>query len=158
MPEAICCYSQTCIFVIIMLMIELCIQIFVNIALTNCELHWHVQCAHYNVLPIIMYCLGCCTVNNIVYKQKKYDIAHAVIDMYISTKFHGFISFGFWVMLLWFKKKMKMMMMNKTPYHSPIHLYLTLGTHAQRGLRYLVRESVCPSLHTSSCTTGYQAA
>ena len=34
--------------------------------------------------------------------------------MYIPTKFHVFICFGFLV-----KKKMKM---NKTPYHSPMHL------------------------------------
>ena len=38
--------------------------------------------------------------------QKKYDVAHVVIDMYIPKKFHGFISFGFWL---------------KKP-HSPIHL------------------------------------
>ena len=51
-----------------------------------------------------MYCLGqfCLlfTVNNIVYKFKKYDVAHVVMDMYIPTKFHGFICFGFWVMLV----------------------------------------------------------
>ena len=33
-------------------------------------------------------------------QTKKYDVAHVVIDMYIPTKFHGFISFGFWVMLV----------------------------------------------------------
>jgi hypothetical protein len=31
---------------------------------------------------------------------KKYDIAHVVMDIYIPTQFHGFISFGFWVMLV----------------------------------------------------------
>ena len=30
-----------------------------------------------------------------VLQTKKYDIAHVVIDVYIPTKFHGFISFGF---------------------------------------------------------------
>ena len=41
-----------------------------------------------------MYCLGqcCCCLQN--------DVAHVVIDMYIPTKFHGFISFGFWVTLV----------------------------------------------------------
>jgi hypothetical protein len=27
--------------------------------------------------------------------NKQYDVAHVVIDMYIPTKYHGFISFGF---------------------------------------------------------------
>ena len=36
----------------------------------------------------------------VVYKQKKYDVAHVVIDLYILTKFYGFISFGYWVMLV----------------------------------------------------------
>ena len=37
-------YLQSCVVVILMLAIEytLCIQTFVHIALTNCELHWHV--------------------------------------------------------------------------------------------------------------------
>ena len=48
-------------------------------------------------------------------QTKKYDVAHVVIDMYVPTKFHGFISFGF--ELCWLKKKK--MKMNKT---SPIHL------------------------------------
>ena len=39
-------------------------------------------------------------------QTKKYDVAHVVIDMYIPTKFHGFISFSFLVM----------------PYHSPIYI------------------------------------
>ena len=30
----------------------------------------------------------------------KYDVAHVVIDTHIPTKFHGFISFGFWVTLV----------------------------------------------------------
>ena len=49
-------------------------------------------------MPINIYFLG-----QFYSKQhclKKYDIAHVVIDMYIPTKFHGFISFGFWVMLV----------------------------------------------------------
>ena len=44
-------------------------------------------------MSIIMYCLGhifSCL------QTKKYDVAHE----YIPTKCHGFISFGFWVMLV----------------------------------------------------------
>ena len=44
-------------------------------------------------MPIIMHCLG-------HFCPKKYDIAHVVIDIYIPTKFHVFISFGFCVMLV----------------------------------------------------------
>ena len=64
----------------------LCIQSFVHIALTICELHWH-MCTIYNVLP------GLFTVNNI-----KYGHAHPFIDTYIPTKFHGFIFIYFLVM------------------------------------------------------------
>ena len=53
--------------------------------------------------PIIMYCLGLFVV---VYSKQnclqteKYDVAQVVIDMYIPTKFHVFISFGFRVTLV----------------------------------------------------------
>ena len=59
------------------------IQTFVHIALTNCELHW-------GNFYSKQHCL----------QTKKYDVAHVVSDMYIPTKFHGFISFGFWVTLV----------------------------------------------------------
>ena len=41
-----------------------------------------------------MYCLGQFVV---VYKQNSTDVAHVVIDMFIPTKFHVFICFGFLV-------------------------------------------------------------
>ena len=42
--------------------------------------------AYYNVLPGAILLL---------FTNKKYDVAHVVIDTHIPTKFHGFISFGF---------------------------------------------------------------
>jgi hypothetical protein len=54
--------------------------------------------------PLGVYCpLKCIAWGNfvVVYSKehclqtKQYDVAHVVIDMYIPTKYHGFISFGF---------------------------------------------------------------
>ena len=61
-----------------------------------------------NVLPVA---ICCCLQTN------KYDQSLRVMDIYVLTKFHYFyvVSFELWVLNL--KKKM-----NKTPYHSPIHL------------------------------------
>ena len=59
--------------------------------------------SEYTWCPIfdeLLYCLGqfCCCLHCL--QTKKCDIAHLVIDMYIPTKFHDFISFGFLVMLV----------------------------------------------------------
>ena len=35
-----------------------------------------------------------------MFTNKKYDVAHVVIDTHIPTKFHGLISFGFLVTLV----------------------------------------------------------
>ena len=48
-------------------------------------------------MPIVMYFLGqfcCCLQLTTLFTDKRYDVAHVVMDMYIPTKRRGFISFG----------------------------------------------------------------
>ena len=81
---------------------KLCIKSFVHIPLS-----YHLQVTSYTDTcdPIIMYCLGLFTVNNVVYKQiSMTSLFWWQIAIYILTKLHYSIIFSFWV-TLWRRRR-----------------------------------------------------
>ena len=127
-PKAICCSLQTCIVVISMSAIE-------YIMYTNFRSYqlW-ITLTHLSV-PIIMY-------NVVVVYSKQHCLqlkkVWRYIDMYIPTKFHGFIYFGFWVML--------------------VNAQHACAARVTVSFCVSVSVSVCVSVYDYSRTTGHKAA
>ena len=68
-----------------------------------------------------MYCLGHFYSKNHRLQTKKYEIAHVVIDIHIPTNFLA-LALSVFELCWLYRKKKKKKMINKAPYHSPIHL------------------------------------
>ena len=103
MPEAICCCLQTCIVVILMLVIEYIYKVWFT-TLTSCELKWHMY-------AIIMYCPGH-FVFYCKHKQKSMPSLLAIISIVLQS----------FVAICCLVTRVEEEEDEQTPYHSPIHL------------------------------------